>query len=110
MAGTRVLELGFAYLFHGRGASGVLGGLRQFVTGNNPNGIGDVMARLLTGRDIAAYEKMSDGATGILPALATASDLMHGLMGVPLKYDGWISMFSGHETIKKRFPAFDILW
>ncbi|MEV7528035.1 hypothetical protein [Agrococcus sediminis] len=109
-AGSQARELGFAYLFHGRGASGVLGGLRQFVTGNNPNGIGDVMARLLTGRDIAAYEKMSDGATGILPALATASDLMHGLMGVPLKYDGWISMFSGHETIKKRFPAFDILW
>jgi len=109
-AGSQARELGFAYLFAGRGASGVLGGLKQFATGNNPNGFGDVMARLITGRDVAAYEKLSDGATGVVPALATAADLMHGLMGVPLKYDGWVSLFTGHETIKKQYPAFDILW
>lgn len=109
-AGSQVSELGYAYLFHGRGASGVVGGLRQFVAGNNPNGAADVMLRLITGRDLAAFEKLSADATGLLPALATASDLMHGLMGVPLKYDGWISMFTGHETIKKQQPAFDIFW
>lgn len=109
-AGSQAKELGFAFLFHGRGASGMLGGLRQFATGNNPNGLGDVMTRLITGRDVAAYERLSAGATGVVPALATASDLMHGLMGVPLKYDGWVSLFTGHETIKKQYPAFDIFW
>ncbi len=109
-AGSQARELGFAYLFAGRGACGVLGGLKQFATGNNPNGFGDVMTRLITGRDVAAYEKLSDGATGVLPALATAADLMHGLMGVPLKNYGWVSLFTGHETIKKQYPAFDILW
>lgn len=109
-AGSQAKELGFAYLFHGRGASGMLGGLRQFATGNNPNGMGDVMARLLTGNDVAAYERLSAGATGIVTSLATASDIMYSLMGVPLKYDGWVSRFTGHETIKQQYPAFDIFW
>ncbi|MCR8671470.1 hypothetical protein [Agrococcus sp. HG114] len=108
-AGSQARELGFAYLFHGRGLSGALGSLRQFATGNNPNGFGDVFLRLMTGKDVAGYEKIGE-VTGVLPALATASDLLHGLMGVPLKYDGWISMFTGHETIKKKLPALDVVW
>ncbi|WP_026374186.1 hypothetical protein [Agrococcus lahaulensis] len=109
-AGSQAKELGFAYLFHGRGASGALGSLRQLATGNNPNGFGDVFLRLLTGRDAAAYEKLNDTITGVVPALATASDLLHGLFAVPLKYDGWISMFTGHETIKEKVPAIDVVW
>lgn len=109
-AGSQARELGFAYLFHGRGATGALGSLRQLATGNNPNGFGDVFLRLLTGKDVAAYEKLGDVTTGVLPALATASDLLHGLFAVPLKYDGWISMFTGHETIKKKVPVLDVVW
>lgn len=109
-AGSQAKELGFAYLFHGRGASGALGSLRQLATGNNPNGFGDVLLRLMTGKDVAAFEKLGDGTTGVLPALATASDLLHGLFAVPLKYDGWISKFTGHETVKEKVPAFDIVW
>ncbi|WP_425843922.1 hypothetical protein [Agrococcus sp. TSP3-2-1] len=109
-AGSQAKELGFAYLFHGRGASGALGSLRQLATGNNPNGFGDVLLRLMTGKDVAAFEKLGDVTTGVLPALATASDLLHGLFAVPLKYDGWISKFTGHETVKEKVPAFDIVW
>ncbi|WP_306232996.1 hypothetical protein [Agrococcus beijingensis] len=108
-AGSQVSELGYAYLFHGRGASGALGSLRQFATGNNPNGFADIMTRVITGKDVAAYSAYGSIAT-TGQGLAAAWDVMHSLMGVPLKYDGWISLFTGHETIKKKVPAFDVLW
>lgn len=108
-AGSQVSELGYAYLFHGRGATGLLGSLRQFATGNNANGFADVMTRLITGKDVKAFEALGE-LTTTGQGLAAAWEVMHGLMGVPLKYDGWISLFTGHESIKKQVPVFDVFW
>jgi hypothetical protein len=85
-------------------------GLGNLWRSSNPNGAGDIMVRLITGRDVAGYERLSAGVLTTGQGLAAAFDVMHGLMAVPLKYDGWISLFTGHETIKQQQPVFDILW
>ena len=109
-AASQGRELGFAYLFHGRGASGVLGGIRQFFTGNNPNGIGDIFVRALTGKDVKGFEKLSNGITSTASGLAAAWEVLHGTAGQVFKVDGWIAKVTGHETIKEKVPFFEILW
>lgn len=91
-------------------ATGLGPALGNLWRSSNPNGAADIMVRLITGSDVAGYEKLSAGVVTTGQGLAAAFDVMHGLMAVPLKYDGWISLFTGHETIKKQQPVFDIFW
>lgn len=50
--------------FAGGGFSGLLAGGREFLTMNNPAGVGDVMTRLMFGKDVKGLTGMIDAMSG----------------------------------------------
>lgn len=74
---------------------------------NNPNGMGDVFSRIMTGKDVKGWKEFSDDLDALAPHIGIPSALFefHRDMGAQvLSMDDLISNFTGHEPIKERFP------
>lgn len=105
-------NIAMASRFAGGGAKGFLQGGRTFWQLNNPAGVGDVMSRLLFGKDTTSLtglvETMTGGSRGWANSttLPAAWEFTHMLVGAPIKVTDKIATWTGHgdQSISKQVP------
>lgn len=96
-------SLSLVSAFSGGGARGFLAGTREFLTMSNPTGVGDVMTRLLFGKDVSGLEgmitAMTGGANGFCRSttLSAAWQFTYTIVSGSWKVGDNVATWTGHK-------------